>query len=529
MKFKNIFFITIILLTVLSISAISANDTVDNIDVDLIATDLNSVDVISADNINEESLICEDAPETGVAVNATDVSVNATDATGSVTDDSSNTTDSSIKSADLVKYYKNDTQYTASFFDADGNPVVNQKVQININGGNYTRTTNSTGSIMFPINLNPGIYALKVTNPVTNESAINNITVLSTLKANDVVKSFKNDTQYYLTVLDGQGNPLANANVTFNINGVMYERKSNASGIAKLNLNLNSGKYIITAIGPNGLQVSNNITILSTIYGKDIKKYYRNGTQYYANFTDSQGNPLANSNVTFNINGVMYTRTTNANGTAKLNINLNSGKYILTAINPVTTEQMSNTVEVLNKIVLKNSNTGGNISMEYNTSAKYTVALYEDNGTLAKNKEVKFNINGVMYTRTSNENGTASLTINLRPGNYVITAEFEGCKLSNIIKVRITPTVKLVSANIKYGQPIQFYLHEKNSGNPITGQHYGILYFNGTTYGAYPDANGLVQIGQQLPVGFKDTFLFGTIDDEYYSSILSMNTITIVE
>ena len=438
MKFKNIFFITIILLTVLSISAISANDTVDNIDVDLIATDLNSVDVISADNINEESLICEDAPETGVAVNATDVSVNATDATGNVTDDSSNTTDSSIKSADLVKYYKNDTQYTASFFDADGNPVVNQKVQININGGNYTRTTNSTGSIMFPINLNPGIYALKVTNPVTNESAINNITVLSTLKANDVVKSFKNDTQYYLTVLDGQGNPLANANVTFNINGVMYERKSNASGIAKLNLNLNSGKYIITAIGPNGLQVSNNITILSTIYGKDIKKYYRNGTQYYANFTDSQGNPLANSNVTFNINGVMY-------------------------------------------------------------------------------------------TRTSNENGTASLTINLRPGNYVITAEFEGCKLSNIIKVRITPTVKLVSANIKYGQPIQFYLHEKNSGNPITGQHYGILYFNGTTYGAYPDANGLVQIGQQLPVGFKDTFLFGTIDDEYYSSILSMNTITIVE
>ena len=442
MKFKNIFFITIILLTVLSISAISANDTVDNIDVDLIATDLNSVDVISADNINEESLICEDTPETGVAVNATDVSVNATDATENVTDDSSNTTDSSIKSADLVKYYKNDTQYTASFFDADGNPVVNQKVQININGGNYTRTTNSTGSIMFPINLNPGIYALKVTNPVTNESAINN---LSTLKANDVVKSFKNDTQYYLTILDGQGNPLANANVTFNINGVMY------------------------------------------------------------------------------------TRTTNANGTAKLNINLNSGKYTLTAINPVTTEQMSNTVEVLNKIVLKNSNTGGNISMEYNTSAKYTVALYEDNGTLAKNKEVKFNINGVMYTRTSNENGTASLTINLRPGNYVITAEFEGCKLSNIIKVRITPTVKLVSANIKYGQPIQFYLHEKNSGNPITGQHYGILYFNGTTYGAYPDANGLVQIGQQLPVGFKDNFLFGTIDDEYYSSILSMNTITIVE
>ena len=493
MKFKNIFFITIILLTVLSISAVSAENTVDNIDVDLIATDLNSVDVISTDNINEESLICENS--------------SATDTSGNATDDLTNTTtDSSIKSNDLVKYYKNDTQYTASFYDSEGNPLVNQIIPININGLNYNRTTNSSGFIYFSINLEPGNYDLKVTNPVTNESVINNI-----------------------TVLDGQGNPLANADVTFNINGVMYERKSNASGIAKLNINLNSGKYIITAIGPNNLKVSNNITILPTIYGEDIKKYYRNGTQYYANFTDSQGNPLANANVTFNINGVMYTRSTNENGTAKLNINLNSGKYTLTAINPVTTEQMSNTVEVLNKIEVKNSNTGGNISMEYNASEKYTVALYEDNGTLAKNKEVKFNINGVMYTRTSDENGTASLTINLRPGNYVITAEFENCKLSNLIKVRITPTVKLVSSEVKYGQPIQFYLHEKNSGNPITGEHYGILYFNGTTYGAYPDANGLVQIGQQLPVGFKDNFLFGTIDDEYYSSILSMNTITIVE
>jgi hypothetical protein len=164
-----------------------------------------------------------------------------------------------------------------------------------------------------------------------------------------------------------------------------------------------------------------------------------------------------------------------------------------------------------------------------NATQYYATFVDTEGKLLPKDTEVKFNINGVMYTRTSNENGTASLTINLRPGNYVITAEFEGCKLSNIIKVRITPTVKLVSANIKYGQPIQFYLHEKNSGNPITGQHYGILYFNGTTYGAYPDANGLVQIGQQLPVGFKDNFLFGTIDDEYYSSILSMNTITIVE
>ena len=164
--------------------------------------------------------------------------------------------------------------------------------------------------------------------------------------------------------------------------------------------------------------------------------------------------------------------------------------------------------------------------MEYNSSAKYTVELHNKNGTIATNKSVRFNINGIFYYRTSDEKGLASLPINLRPGDYIITTDFEGCAISNLIKVRISPTVKLVSSTIKLNAPIQFYLHEKNSGNPITGQHYGILYFNGTTYGAYPNANGLVSFNQQLPAG-NYLFYFGTIDDGYYSSILMGNTIKI--
>ena len=508
MNFKNIFLITVILLAIFSISAISAEEIADN-EINIISADLDS-DVVSVDNADGDALIQDDASPS--------------------TESDENGTESSIQSSDVVKYYKNDTQYTATFFDANGNPLVDQKIPIFINNGNYSRTTNSNGTINFLINLAAGNYTITVANPVTRETASNNVTVLPTLKANDVVKTYRNDTQYEALVLDGQGKALANTVVTFNINGVFYNRTSKANGIAKLNINLEPKSYVITAVRTdNGETISNNITVLSSINGKDIKKYYRNGTQYYANFTNSKGLPLVNSTVTFNINGVLYDRKTNVNGTAKLNINLEPGKYVLTATNPVTKEKKSNTIEVLNKIETKNSQSGGNVSIEYNTGAKYTVALHEDDGSLAKNKQVTFNINGVLYKRTSNENGTASLTINLRPGDYVITSEFQGSKLSNLIKVRVTPSVKIVSTTLKYGEPFKFYLSEKNSGNPITGNHYGVIIYNDTPYGQYPDANGLVQIGQNFPVGFSDLFLFGMMDDGYYASIWSGNTIKIVE
>lgn len=89
-------------------------------------------------------------------------------------------------------------------------------------------------------------------------------TVVSTVFGEDIVKFFRNGTQYYAKFLDGSGNPLVNGNVTFNINGVFYKKQTNASGIAKLNIALLPNEYILTAIHPSGLMYGSNITVLST-------------------------------------------------------------------------------------------------------------------------------------------------------------------------------------------------------------------------------------------------------------------------
>ena len=246
----------------------------------------------------------------------------------------------SIKSSNLVKYYKN-----ASRFSVDVN-VANANVTFNINGVNYTKTTDENGTAYLNINLRPGTY--NITTFFNGINKTNTVTVLSTITGDNLVKYYKNGTEFYAKFVKGNGEALANRNVTFNINGVFYTRETDSNGIAKLNINLRPGNYILTATdSETGLDTGFDITVLPTIIAKNLTKTYLNASQFNARFVKGNGDSLANVNVTFNINGVFYTHQTNNDGLATLNINLMPGKYIITAIEPVTGLDMGYGVTVL--------------------------------------------------------------------------------------------------------------------------------------------------------------------------------------
>ena len=252
----------------------------------------------------------------------------------------------SINANNLIKCYKNDSQFYATVLDHDGNPVINSSVEMNINGVFYYRTTNSQGILKLNINLEPKTYILTLKNPVTGELVSSNITVLSRLTENhDLVKYYKNASRYSVKVLDEKGSPLAGVSVSFNINGVFYERKTNSDGVASLNINLEPKDYIITA-EYDGSRVSNNIKVLNVIKTGDVVMKYRDGTRFGATILDNRGYPYPNQSVRFNINGVFYTRITDLNGVANLNINLQPGKYIITS--------MYNGLSVSNTILINN-------------------------------------------------------------------------------------------------------------------------------------------------------------------------------
>ncbi len=229
-----------------------------------------------------------------------------------------------VYTEDLLKIYKNASQFEAEI------GVANETVIFEINGVNYTRTSNENGTAKMAINLYPGNYTIKTTfNGTTVE---NNIEVMPTLIAENLVKYFRNASQFYIALIDGNGQLVSGMNITMNINGVFYDRLTNKSGIAKLNINLEPGEYILTAIDPlTGLMMSYNITVLPVLTASDMEMTYLDGSTFNVKLVDGEGNPLSGASIEMNINGVFYHRTTNASGIAKLNIRLMPGEYIITS------------------------------------------------------------------------------------------------------------------------------------------------------------------------------------------------------
>ena len=344
--------------------------------------------------------------------------------------------DVSIDIHDFEMYYKNGTKLSGKLLDNNSNPIINQTVSININGMSYNKITDSNGTFGMNINLDPNVYNFTVAyngSDIYNPALKNaKVTILSVIESNDLVKYYRNESQYYATFLDEKGNPIANNTaVTFNINGVFYTQYTNENGTAKLNIQLYPKKYIITAIHPKGEKKGYTIDVLPTIVSKDLVKYYKNESQYYATFLDKQGNPIANNTaVTFNINGVFYTQYTNENGTAKLNINLNPGNYIITAMHPDGLQTGNNVF--VNKTLITYD-----ISQPCNKTgtATFTAEVLDGQGRPLGNASVTFLIAGKVLTKITDEKGIAFINIKAYPGVYTITTTYNGYSVGKTLEI----------------------------------------------------------------------------------------------
>lgn len=333
----------------------------------------------------------------------------------------------------LEMFYKSGASLNVVLKDQSNNLLINQNIIFEINNKNYTKTTNNKGIASLTINLLPGTYIANIyyegCDNYMHNSAVANVIVKTTIQSNDIVKMYLNNTQFHATFLNPHGMPLTNTEITFNINGIFYKKMTNNDGMAELKINLDPGNYIITIINPlTGEQKGNNITVNSPIVeNSDLIKYYKNASRFNVRILSSDGTPAhAGENVTFNINGVFYTKQTDNNGYCSIGINLMPGDYIITTI--YNNCKIGNNIKVLSVIITND--------LRLNKSEKciFPVRLVDGQGNSISSEILTFNINGIFYQKTTNDKGMAYLNLNfVDVGEYIVTIQHNDAIISNKI------------------------------------------------------------------------------------------------
>ena len=297
---------------------------------------------------------------------------------------------------DVVMIYHDGTRLVAKLTDYQGRPIVNDIIYFTINGKTYAKTTDDNGTVSMGLNLDSKVYTATVS---YNESEVYSkisknvtVTINPTVISEDLVKMYQNDTRFYVKFIDSTGKALTKTTVKFNIHGVFYTKKTDKDGVADLGIMLRPGEYILTAYNPvTGEEKGFNITVKSLIVQSDLTKYYLNNSKFQATIYDKNGSLAVGKNVTFNINGVFYTKTTDSNGVVSLAINLRPGEYIITT--------MYEGLAVGNNIVVLPTLVTRDLNMTYGDGSNFTAQTLDGQGKPLANQNVTFNINGVFIIK----------------------------------------------------------------------------------------------------------------------------------
>ena len=224
------------------------------------------------------------------------------------------------------------------------------------------------------------------------------------------------------------GNPLVNSLITFEIDGIFYSKiTDNESKIALL-IDLVGEDYTLNNINCDGNSTINYSIFRNTDEG--LVENYNIGKECFVKVLDNDQIPVMNTLVTFELNGIFYSSTTNNKGIATLGIDLDYGKHILTIIHPIYNLKIDKFIEI--EPVLK----GEDMVVNHKDKALYKVQLSDDLGRPIAGEVISMRLGNVHYEIFTDINGIASLEINLTPGYYTITSTFQECSIFNNVIVK---------------------------------------------------------------------------------------------
>ena len=426
---------------------------------------------------------------------------------------------STIKANDITKYYKGSTQYSATFLDSQGNVLANRYVTITVNGKSYNKKTDSKGVAKLSINLKPGTYKVVSTDPITGYKLTTTFKILSTISGTSTTKKVVGDSKKFtVTFLKSNGKALAKKYIKIKLKGKTYKVKTNSKGKASLSLKkLKKGTYKVVCYNKDGLSKTFKVKVYkkvstkftTTLYtflksdSKKIKVTLKNGLGYA---------PTSGKIIKIKINGKTYTKKTNSKGVVYLKLpSLKKGVYTVNYKFSGTKHYKATSAS--NKVIIITTKDAdltvkSTTSFGHGAGTPFKVAVTAGGVPLIK-REVTFNVDGKTYTKTTDNNGIASLPINLDLGNYTVSysikkeskvnAKSGSCNISVFERSESKLTWKSGSSFKDSSQTFKVLLTDLN-GKAISGQTIKLT-IKSKTYTATTASNGYATFKTSAPVG----------------------------
>ncbi len=243
----------------------------------------------------------------------------------------------SIDSVDMVRGYNSPYDYKATFYDKNGNPLMNTEVQFVINGNDYNIVTDEYGIAKVVKSLGVGSFNVTICNPATGDTITRNLTIVDRITGNTALtRDYSYSAIYSVRLFADNGNPVgAGESVMVSVGNIKFSGITDSNGYANVSIKNNKlipKTYTVTATY-KGVKVSSKLTVKQILKSKNVSvKKSAKTKKFTATLKTSAGKAIKNKKITFKIKGKTYTAKTNKKGVATIKVtNLKKvGKYTVT-------------------------------------------------------------------------------------------------------------------------------------------------------------------------------------------------------
>ena len=320
---------------------------------------------------------------------------------------------------------------------------------------------------------------------------VGNVNITNSILINNKNKNGNNSIHLYLltTVISLEnnwwGNTLENKNLNPNQSQISYSQGVKAPVNSWMVLNINGNPDSLDINGKSNITVD----LLHNQSGDIVDSFKLDNIP--VSLTCTNGN-LTNNNGTL-INREFTTIFTKTNESiAKIMAII----YNVSTSTLITSNDMSNTTII-----------SENISLNYHSGA-FSAIITDINGVTLSGKTIIFTVNGVNYTRISNDDGLVKLNINLAVGNYSISTSFLGdnkynpsnkTNVINVNRANVTPEVHDLKMDYKEGSKFNAIIKDENGKVAVNLKVQFTV--NGVSYNRTTNEYGIASLNINLKPG----------------------------